>query len=574
MNAPDFSSSGEPAALASPQGLTCLGLLLTLAAIAFIYVHTSWYEGSYFWLILADVDQKGLYAIFASLVLAFSFCRKPVQALFGLPDFAGRYPLQISIISTLILALLARYGYLATPVSMDEYAPWFQAHVFASGHLSAPFPIELIDHVISPVFRNLFFAIDKNNGQTISTYWPGFALLMTPFAWLGVPWLCNPVIVGGNLFLAWRLGFDVFGTRRAGGWVLLLMLSSPAVTLNGISFYSMPAHLLCNTLFVWLLLEASPTRYFLAGLVGAVACSLHNPFPHLAFAVPWLFWAYSRGHWRLLLLLAFGYALAGAPLLLGWSIFKAPFVAATLSVDRYTGLPLAAAAGTAAVSPPDLLAILNSTLSGLFTYPSEYLLLARSGALVKLWAWSSPLLILLALYGSFKHPRLVLHYLAASAVITLGIYYFIRFDQGKGWGYRYFHSAYIALPMLATAALLHLESIGRHQDKWKTLAPALTLCSLLILTPVLASAMHHRITTMLAQRPPQLEGRGLYILNGSGECQRLNCDLLLNTPFLQGNVYLINRKRDQLSDNHLLQHFPGAEKAAENQFGRSYRLPD
>lgn len=566
-------SPPEPASLTSPRALICLGLLLTLTAAIFIQANAPWYEGYYFWSILGDVDQKGIYALFGIFGLALLAHSRLTNKLAKLPDIAGRYPWQISITSTLILALLARYAYLDTPFTMDEYSPWFQAHIFASGHLSAPFPVDLIDHVISPVYRNHFFAINQHNGQTISTYWPGFALLMTPFAWLGAPWLTNPVIVGINLLVAWRLGCDVFGTRRAGGWVLLLMLASPAVTLNGISYYSMPAHLLFNTLFVWLLLEATPVRYFLAGLAGAMACSLHNPFPHLAFALPWFFWALSKGRLQLLLVLALGYVLIGAPLLLGWSIFKAPFIAATLAVDKITGLP-AAMHAIASPPPASLLDNLIQIMSGLFTYPSDYLLLARSGALVKLWAWSCPLLIPLAVYGFFSSRLSVLRYLAASAIITLLIYYFIRFDQGMGWGYRYFHSAYIALPMLATAALLRLEQSGPKHAQWRNLAPALVLSSGLILTPVLAYAMQQRIVSALSERPPQLTGRGLYILNGKGECQGLRCDLLLNAPFLRGDVYLFNRQRDKVPDSHLLQHFPGAEKAAENQYGRSYRLPD
>lgn len=559
-----------PGALTAPKAMLWIALVLTLAAALFIQAHAPWYEGDNFWSILAKVDQQAVYGLLLLFALL-SFVVRRLPSFFAeLPELAGTYPLQISLTCTLVLALFARYAYLATPFAMDEYAPWFQAHVFAAGKLSAPLPIDLIDHLISPVFRNQFFAINQNDGQTISTYWPGFALLLTPFTWLGVPWLCNPVIVGLNLLIAWRLGYDVFATRRAAGWVLLLMLASPAVTLNGISFYSMPAHLLFNTLFVWLLLKATPVRYFLAGLTGAIACSLHNPFPHLVFALPWLFWALRRGNLRLILLTGLGYALLGAPLVLGWSIFKAPYVAATLVVNPATGLPLITNQGL----PSGLLDTLSRILSGLFSYPSDYLLLARNGALVKLWAWSSPLLVLLAIYGLFTTRLPLLRYLASSAVITLLIYYFIRFDQGKGWGYRYFHAAYIVLPMLGTAALLRLEKVGRHHVTWQKLAPTVILWSILVQTPLLTHAIHEYIATAQAERPPELAGRGLYILTGRGECQGLRCDLLQNDPFLRGNVYLINRRGDKASETALLQQFQGAKLVGQNKYGRSYTLPE
>lgn len=568
------ASISDTPRLITPRTLLGLGLLLTITAAAFIHAYAYLYEGYYFWSVLAETDQQAIYALLCIFLLLLFLPWMRLSALARLPDFAGKHPVAISFGCALILAGLARFAYLATPYSMDEYSPWLQAQIFATGHLSAHFPVELIDHLISPIYRKHFFAISQYDGELISTYWPGFALLMTPFAWLGVPWLCNPLLVGLNLLLAWRLGRDVFGSQRAAGWVLLLMIASPAVMLNGISFYSMPAHLLCNTLFVWLLLEARPLRYFLAGIVGAVACSLHNPFPHLVFALPWALWALTRGHLRLLALLASGYALAGLPLVIGWNLFKNPILAATLAVDPITGLANMIGPSSINAPPGDLLSTFARIMSGLFSWPSDYLLLARSGALVKLWAWSSPLLIPLAIYGLITTRQAVLRYLAASALITLLIYYFIRFDQGLGWGYRYFHPAYLALPMLATAALLQLENIGRHTVAWSRLGPALVLCSALIVTPILAISMHTRIATALAERPPILSGRGLYMLNGSGGCQGLRCDLLLNDPNLRGDIYLFNRKRDKRPDAELLRHFPGAEFVAENPYGRSYRLPD
>jgi hypothetical protein len=567
-------SPTDPPRLLTPRILLCLGLTLTVTAAAFIKAYADLYEDYYFWSVLLKSEQPAIYALLGVfLFLLIAPLRQALPRLANLPDIVGRHPLAISATCFLILAFLSRFAYLATPISQDEYSPWLQAHIFAAGDLSAKLPVELIDHLISPIYRGHFFAVNQHNGELVSTYWPGFALLMAPFAWLGMPWLCNPLIVALNLLLSWRLGRDVFESQRAAGWVLLLMIASPAVMLNGISFYSMPAHLLCNTLFVWLLLQATPQRYFLAGIVGALASALHNPFPHLVFALPWIVWAFMRGRLRLLIILAAGYALAGLPLVIGWSVFKAPIAAATLGVDPVSGLAKILAPPSQ-LPPADLSTTFFRTVTGLFTPPSEYLLLARSGALIKLWAWSSPLLILLAIYGCFTKRHEVLRYLAASALLTLLIYYFIRFDQGLGWGYRYFHPAYIALPMLATAALLHLEKTGPNKAEWRGLGPALALSSILITTPILAQSMHERIALALAELPPPIAGRGLYILNGSGACQTLRCDLLLNDPYLRGDIYLLNRKRDKVPDSQLLKSFPGAEQAAENEFGRSYRLPD
>src|SRR5438067_426521 len=44
---------------------------------------------------------------------------------------------------------------------------------------------------------------------------------------------------------------------------------------------------------------------------------------------------------------------------------------------------------------------------------------------------------------------------AASALLTLAGYFFVPYDQGHGWGYRYFHASWGALPLLAACALEH-----------------------------------------------------------------------------------------------------------------------
>lgn len=547
--------------------------LLSLCAFAFIHDQAHWLTDTHFWSLLVLNDQKAIIALLLLLPLLAALLAYLPAVLTGLPEQVSRHRYSIVLATIAMLGLLARYAYQGLPLSMDEYSAWFQAHAFARGELGGYFPPPLIDHLLSPVFRNYFLSIDQHNGFAISTYWPGFALLLTPFAWLGIPWLCNPVLVGCTLLLGWHLGRDLFGNERAAGWVMLLMLANPAIMLNGISFYSMPAHLLCNTLFVWLLLKGEPRRYLCAGLVGGIALSLHNPFPHLVFVLPLLPWIARKVGLKQILLLSAGYAVTALPLVTGWVMLKAPVVAATLVIDPATGL--LPTTTLAALPPSTLTDTAVRTLSSLFTRPTEYLLLARNAALIKLWAWSSPVLICLAVYGAAITRISLLRYLTACALFTLLAYYLIRFDQGLGWGYRYFHPAYIALPLLATAALCRLESVGMYQEQWRRLAPALALSGLCILVPLHALQMQERVAGARSQMPPQVKGRGLYLFNGTGYCQGLRCDLLQNDPFLNGNVYLINNSRyAKVRDEDLLAHFPGARLSGQNEYGRSYTLPD
>ena len=62
--------------------------------------------------------------------------------------------------------------------------------------------------------------------------------------------------------------------------------------------------------------------------------------------------------------------------------------------------------------------------------------------------------MILAVVGALRWRRDALcRLLTASALLTLFGYFLVPVDQGHGWGYRYFHSAWMALPLLATAAL-------------------------------------------------------------------------------------------------------------------------
>ena len=108
------------------------------------------------------------------------------------------------------------------------------------------------------------------------------------FTWAGIPWACNPVISALTLIVVHRLALAVFNDHEAAGIALLLTVASPVIFADGISYYSMPAHLLANSLYALLLIQPTPRRAFAAGVVGAIALSLHNPVPHVLFAAPWL----------------------------------------------------------------------------------------------------------------------------------------------------------------------------------------------------------------------------------------------------------------------------------------------
>ena len=94
-----------------------------------------------------------------------------------------------------------------------------------------------------------------------------------------------------TLVVIHRLALELFDNREAAGFALMLTIASPVIFANGISYYSMPAHLLANSVFALLLVRPTPRRAAAAGVVGSLALVLHNPVPHMLFAAPWFVWA-------------------------------------------------------------------------------------------------------------------------------------------------------------------------------------------------------------------------------------------------------------------------------------------
>ena len=139
----------------------------------------------------------------------------------------------------------------------------------------------------------------------------------------GIPWAFNPVVSALTVVVIHRLAMHLFNDVEAAGLAVLLTVASPVIFGIGISFYSMPSHLLLNCFYALLLLRPTAWRVFGAGVVGSVALVLHNPVPHTLFAIPWIVWIATRtGGLRLLALLCAGYLPLFLILGVGWLEFS------------------------------------------------------------------------------------------------------------------------------------------------------------------------------------------------------------------------------------------------------------
>lgn len=542
------------------QGIACS--LLVLVFLAFIEA-ISKPHGAIFWYLLVIHDLPAAWLMLGMLVFGHWFGTRHsgdgawVERLLLTLD-RQRYVVAIVLWGALCAGSV--WVYQNHPLSMDEYAAVFQAKVFAAGSLNGQFPPDLLDNLIPPRFQNQFLMLNRDTGAVFSAYWPGFSLLLTPFVWLGIPWACNPTLVVASFLLIGRIARDLIASPLAAGWALLFALASPAFVANGIAYYSMPAHLLFNLGFAWLLLVPSSLRLFLAGFVGGFALVLHNPFPHVVFAAPWILWLVTRRGQRLrnVACLAAGYLPIVLLLGAGWSLWQQQIL--HVGVQAGSG---AQVTGTPAMVERAL-GLLRGFM-GVLNWPDILIVFARLGGLAKLWLWASPLLLLLAWWGvrGDKTPRIQL--LGASALLTFFAYFLIRFDQGHGWGYRYFHSAWGVLPVLAALGATKLAA-AEGPRVLRQLA-LLALLSLVAANALRLIQMGDFMTAHLAQFPPRIEAERRVVLhNGQGYYAY---DLIQNSPWLRGGeiVFLVTNSADK---DRLLERFSGEYELHSNHFGDTY----
>ncbi len=494
-------------------------------------------------------DYAGLECLLVILLAAALVpSRFPTQ---GVLAWLGNNPGWVAAASALVISGGAWQVYRHAPLSMDEYSAFFQSEVFAAGHLAGQFPPPLLDWLIPRGFQNYFLRVVHDTGRVASTYWPSFALLLAPFTWLGVPWVCNPLISAATVLSVHRLAWRIFGDIESAGLAVLLTVASPVFFAEGISYYSMPAHLLANTLYALLLIAPTPRKAFAAGLVGSVALTLHNPVPHLLFALPWIVFVLRRpGGWRTAIALAAGYLPLSLLLGLGWFLLTTP---SGQEVARLT-------------TP--------------FAWPTSAGLLARGVGIAKLWAWAVPGVLLLAVIGAWKWRRdNACLLLASSALLTLLGYTFVPFDQGHGWGYRYFHSAWMALPILAVAATrrppadLARGNSGEcppaglfEENAARTFIVVCALLSLLGATALRAFQIHDFIVRHQSQVPAYsgIEHRVVILDTRTTFYGR---DLVQNDPWLRENTITLITHGPQADADMMRANFPRMREVYADRFG-------
>ena len=526
--------------LAGRYGILAAAVLCALC-VAYFYLldhilFSSHHFSPIFRFLLVTNDAKAAWTGLVVCLLA-SLWNRPAPILRWL-NFVTQRPLGLALLSVAILSLAASVVYHSYPLSMDEYEAVFQSKIFASGSVVAQLPRDLTDWLIVRGFNGSFLIASPESGRAVEAYWPGFALLLFPFEWLDVPWLCNASLSGLSLFLIYWITREITGNGTAGGWAMLFTLASGAFIADGVSYYSMQAHLTANLLFVALLTKPSGLRVVGAGLIGSLALVLHNPVPHLLFAIPWIAAIVLHpDRRRYFLPLILGY-LPGVALGFLWLELRAE-----IGLDRHGE------------------GVLSVISSGVFAWPDPTMLNNRAAALVKLCVWAMPSLPLFALIGFVRHRAdLRVRLLAWSAILTFVAYVFVRFDQGHGWGYRYFHSAWGVFPILAGCLM---TDKAQGNPRLVSFAGATALLSLMFLVPFQLSQIERFISAHLAQlSPPKRPGNNIYFIHPLGGFYV--ADMIQIDPLLRSRDLLLVSHGAQLDAQLVQLNWPTAVKVSSS----------
>jgi hypothetical protein len=534
----------------SPESrIVWLSVLLAVSCLAYLYMldHALFSTANFspiFRVLLTAYDRKT--ACVAAMICVLAAIWKRPDPILTVVDYLARRPGFVALGTTVVISLGAVLVYQNYPLSMDEYAAVFQAKIFATGRLVAQLPANAVGWLVVAGFNGAFLVASTESGRAMEAYWPGFALILAAFEFLKITWLCNASLAGLAILLIYWITKEIAQDRRASGWALLFTLASGAFIADAISLYSMQAHLTANLLFVALLLKPTPHRALAAGLVGSLALNLHNPLPHALFAIPWIIGLVrDRRQWQHLLYLSIGY-LPGLAIGIGWFLLRSDIGLAT-----HGGASLGSVAGDA------------------FAWPSTILINMRTAAVVKLLVWAPPGLFMFAALGYLcrrenPHVRLLMQ----SAVLTFVGYMFVPFDQGHGWGYRYFHSAWGTIPILAACAMVK-ESEGR--GRLVAFAGAAAILSLFITMPVQLRQINQVISQHLAQiAQPLSPGNNIFFIHPRAGFYI--ADMVQIDPLLRDrNLFLVSRGA-QLDSRFVLENWPNAIKVFGNQASDQWYL--
>jgi len=297
--------------------------------------------------------------------------------------------------------------------SADEYAALLQADFLRQGALTGAIPQEWLPlrEGVTPVF--VFEGQEPTDW--VYQYLPGYAVLVYLASLVDAVALLNPVlnsltvlIVAAIARMRWQDRPDIVVLAA------MFMATSQQFLLTGASQYSMPAHLMFNSLWLYGYVSGGRSLIWM-GPVGAFASLLHQPIPHPLFVAPFLVRMLREKRIGTLVYLGAWYALA-IGCFLKWRMIGGAIPASIL------GLP---------------------KMGNVVVLLMNVILIATWSAPVVSWG------VLVAVRRVRRLDPLDTDLLAGIVAVLLFFLTFVPITQGHGWGWRYGHQVLVSIVLLA-----------------------------------------------------------------------------------------------------------------------------
>ncbi len=302
--------------------------------------------------------------------------------------------------------------------SMDEFASWFQARIFAAGHLTASVPARwrFLERPLTPPFIRL----DPVRHTWLAQYLPIDPLLRALFLRLGIEHWENPVLALVSVIMVFAVARRLWPGNAGRGIAAASFLAlSSQFLLMSMTGYSMPATLAFNLIWLYLYLTPQKWAFVLLPWVGVLALGIHNPLAHALFAAPFLarLW-FTKAKGQLVYL---GSVYCGG---LGvWWIWQK-------HADPIQG---------------------NPGFRHIFGIPDSWHVFLQAMNLALVLSWQTPIMIVLFVLCVVRWRTLDANGLSllGGIVLTIVFYAFFQLDQGHGWGYRYVYGVLASIALLA-----------------------------------------------------------------------------------------------------------------------------
>lgn len=427
------------------------------------------------------------------------------------------------------------------PFAMDEYAPTFQAEIFAKGQLAARLPEvwRPFAFALSPIF----ILLDRGRGTWSQAYFPVYAAIRSLFLLAGIERWTNPVLAGLTVIALAAVARTLWPAPR--GFFLapvVLLACSPQFLVNSMTAYSMPAHLFFNLVWLGFWLRKDRLGAAVSPWIGFFAIGLHNPFPHVLFVAPFLLRELFRRRWKFL---SYVVAVYGAGAILWWWMLQ-------------TVHPLLRGSG-----------ILSQ-----FSIPAradQWLMQLMHGTLLSSWLTPAAVLLFVAGVSSWRRLPDVGRDLAWGALATFAFYVLYPQGQGHGWGYRYLYGV---LGNVVLVAAYGLETLAAASFlRRRLLLAASAALSLFVSLPLRGREIQEVVAPFVraSEFISTLKGRIVLIdVRTAWYVQ----DLVRNDPFLRNDPKIMFADRIRPKKSELDAVCPGCARELTAPELVSFGFPD